>query len=128
VVILAVVLVRIVNRLTHHAPPLPATLGTVERNFVVATELSLYALLMAQPLLGWAMVSASGRPVVVFGSMRLPSMAPFGAELFSVLRQAHSLIAFALVVAIAAHVSAVLLHTLTLRDGMLSRMAFRFRR
>jgi cytochrome b561 len=39
-----------------------------------------------------------------------------------VLRQAHSLIALALVVAIAAHVSAVLLHTLTLRDGMLSRM------
>jgi len=29
-----------------------------------------------------------------------------------------------LVVVIAAHVSAVLLHTLTLRDGMLSRMTF----
>jgi cytochrome b561 len=90
----------------------------------VATELSLYALLVAQPLVGWAMVSASGRPVVVFGSARLPPIAPFGAELFSVLRQAHSLIAFALVVAVAAHVSAALLHTLTLRDGMLSRMTF----
>jgi cytochrome b561 len=127
VVILVVVLVRIVNRLTHRLPALPATVGSVERKLVVATELSLYALLVAQPLVGWAMVSASGRPVVVFGSVRLPPIAPFGAELFSVLRQAHSLIAFALVVAIAAHVSAVLLHTLTLRDGMLSRMAFTFR-
>lgn len=124
VVILVVVLVRIVNRLTHRAPALPATVGTLERKLVVATELSLYALLVAQPLVGWAMVSASGRPVVVFGSVRLPAIAPFGAELFSVLRQAHSLIALALVVAIAAHVSAVLLHTLALRDGMLSRMTF----
>jgi cytochrome b561 len=124
VVILVVVLVRIVNRLTHRAPALPAAVGSIERKLVVATELSLYALLVAQPLVGWAMVSASGRPVVVFGSVRLPAIAPFGAELFAFLRQAHSLIAFALVVAVAAHVSAVLLHTLVLRDGMLSRMTF----
>jgi cytochrome b561 len=41
-----------------------------------------------------------------------------------VLRQTHSVLAYALVAVIAAHVSAVLLHTLTLRDRMLSRMAF----
>jgi cytochrome b561 len=85
VVILVVVLVRIVNRLTHRAPALPATVGAIERKLVVATELSLYALLVAQPLVGWAMVSASGRPVVVFGSVKLPPIAPIGAELFSVL-------------------------------------------
>jgi cytochrome b561 len=127
VVILALVLVRIVNRLTHRAPALPDTVGPVERSLVVATELTLYALLVAQPLVGWALVSASGRPVEVFGSVRLPPIAPFDAELFSVLRQTHTILAFALVAAVAAHVSAVLLHTLALRDGMLSRMAFRFR-
>jgi cytochrome b561 len=41
VVILVVALLRIVNRLTHRAPALPATVGTLERNLVVATELSL---------------------------------------------------------------------------------------
>jgi cytochrome b561 len=127
-VTLVVVLVRVANRLTHRAPGLPATVGAVERKLVVATEMSLYALLVAQPLVGWAMVSASGRPVMVFGSVRLPSIAPFGADLFSVLRQAHSLIAFALVVTITAHISAVLLHSLVLHDGMLSRMTLRFRR
>jgi cytochrome b561 len=128
VVILVVVAVRIVNRVTHRAPALPATVGPVERKLVVVSELTLYALLVAQPLVGWAMVSASGQPVVVFGSVRLPRIAPFDAELFSLLRQTHSIIAFALVAAVAAHISAVLLHTLALRDGMLSRMAFRFRR
>jgi cytochrome b561 len=127
VTILAVVVVRIVNRLTHRAPPLPSTVGALERKVVVASELSLYALLLIQPLLGWAMVSAAGGPVVVFGSLRLPRIAPFDAQLYWLLRQAHSLGAYALMAVIAAHVSAILLHTLTLRDRMIERMTFRFR-
>jgi cytochrome b561 len=84
----------------------------------------MYALLLVQPLVGWAMVSATGKPPVVFGQLRLPAIAPFDADTYFILRQAHSVLAYALVVVIAAHVSAVLLHTLTLRDGMLSRMGF----
>lgn len=128
VVILLVVAVRVVNRLRSRAPALPPTVGTLERKMVVASELSLYGLLLAQPLVGWAMVSAAGSPVVVFGSLRLPRIAPFDAELYGLLRQTHTVLAFCLVAAIAAHVSAVLLHTVTLRDGMLSRMAFRLPR
>ena len=127
VTILLVVLVRVVNRLTHRAPPLPPTVGALERKIVLLSELSLYALLLAQPLIGWAMVSAAGGPVVVFGALRLPRIAPFDAQLFWLLRQAHSVVAYALMAAIAAHVSAVLLHTLTLRDRMIERMTFRFR-
>ena len=80
--------------------------------------------MLAQPLVGWAMVSASGRPVVVFGFVRLPRIAPFDADLYFVLRQTHSVLAYLLVAVIAAHVFAVLLHTLTLRDRMLSRITF----
>ena len=36
---------------------------------MVGSELTLYALLLAQPLVGWAMVSASGSRLVVFGSL-----------------------------------------------------------
>jgi cytochrome b561 len=70
------------------------------------------------------MVSASGTPVRVFGGLALPGVVPFDADLYGILRQAHSVVAYLLVAAVAAHVSAVLLHTLTLRDGMLSRMTF----
>lgn len=127
VTILVVVLVRLVNRLTHRAPPLPSTVGALERKIVVLSEVSLYAMLLTQPLLGWAMVSAAGEPVVVFGALRLPRIAPFDAQLFWLLRQAHSVIAYALMAAIAAHVSAIALHTWTLRDRMIERMTFRFR-
>jgi cytochrome b561 len=124
VLILVIVVMRAANRFTHRVPKLPDTVGWLEHKLVVGSELTLYALMLAQPLIGWAMVSATGRSVVVFGSLRLPRIAPFDADLFFQLRQTHSLLAYTLVAVIAAHVSAVLLHTLTLRDGMLSRMAF----
>jgi cytochrome b561 len=121
---LVVFVVRVVNRLTHRAPALPPGVGRVERLAVAGSELGMYALLLAQPLVGWAMLSASGVPVTIFGSIPLPAIAPVDARVFGLLRNSHSVLAYALVVLIAAHVSAVLLHTLTLRDGMLRRMTF----
>jgi cytochrome b561 len=126
--ILFIVVLRAVNRFTHRVPKLPDTVGWAEHKLVVGSELTLYALILAQPLVGWAMVSATGKPVVVFGWLHLPRIAPFDADLYFVLRQTHSVLAYTLVAVIAAHVSAVLWHTLTLRDGMLSRMAFALRR
>jgi cytochrome b561 len=128
IVVLVIVVVRAANRFTHRVPKLPETVGWLEHKLVVGSELTLYTLLLIQPLVGWAMVSATGKPVVVFGSLPLPRIAPFNADLYFLLRQTHSLVAYALVVVIAAHVSAVLIHTLNLRDGMLSRMALALRR
>lgn len=120
--VFVVFVIRVLNRFTDRGPALPATVGRIERVAVVGSELGMYVLLLAQPLLGWAMVSASGVPVVL-GPVRLPPIAPADVELYGLLRNSHSVVAYALVAMIAAHVSAVLLHTLTLRDGMLSRMA-----
>lgn len=124
VLILSVVVVRAANRLTHRLPELPDTVGWIEHEVIVGSELLLYALMLAQPLVGWAMVSAGGQPVVILGSLRLPRIAPFDADLYFVLRQTHSLLAYALVTVIAAHVCAVLWHTLARRDGMLNRMTY----
>lgn len=120
--ILIIVIARAANRFTHKAPKWPATVGPLEGRLIAGSELAMYAMLLTQPLVGWAMVSASGTPVRVFDSFTLPNVVPFDADLYGVLRQAHSVVAYLLVAAIAAHVSAVLLHTLTLRDGMLRRM------
>ena len=120
--VLGVVIVRVINRLTHQPPALPNTVGRVERWLVNGSEMTLYALLIAQPVVGWAMVSASGVPVVVFGHLRLPAIAPVDAAVFSVLRETHSALAYLLVAVVAAHVSAVLLHSITLGDRMLRRM------
>ena len=122
--ILLVVILRIVNRARHHPPAWPPTIGRLEGKAVIWTERALYALLLAQPLVGWAMVSASGTPVRVFGVLRLPPIAPFNIDVFSLLREAHSILAYLLVAVVAAHVSAVLAHSIVLSDGMLRRMTF----
>ncbi len=127
VLILLVMVARIVNRMRHHPPAWPPTIGALEGRLVGLSEKLLYGLLLLQPLVGWAMLSAAGGPIVVFGAIHLPRIAPFDAQLYWVLRQTHSVIAYTLTAVIAAHISAVLLHTLTLRDRLIERMTFRFR-
>lgn len=128
VLVLMVVVIRIINRTRHHPPAWPTTVGHIEGRVIIWVERIMYALLLAQPLVGWAMVSASGTPVRVFGALRLPPIAPFNSTAYSVLRETHSVLAYALVVVVAVHVSTVLAHSTVLGDGMLSRMTFRIGR
>ena len=122
IIILVFAVVRLVNRMRHHHPPFLATMGRTERRVATWSERLLYALLLLQPLVGWAMVSASGTPVVV-GPWRLPAIAPHNLNLFAGLHIAHVVLAALLFVTFTAHLCAVLFHTLVLRDGLLDRMA-----
>jgi cytochrome b561 len=124
--ILVITVVRFVNRRSAKPPSWPPTIGRLEGKIVTNSERLVYLLLVAQPLVGWAMVSATGEFPTVFG-VALPRIAPFGDGLFFALRQTHSVLAYLLVIVIAAHVSGVLLHTIGLRDGILSRMTFGMR-
>lgn len=121
--ILAFAVVRLANRFTHRLPPFLATMGPVERRVATWSEYLLYALLLAQPLIGWAMLSAARFPVVLVGPVHLPGIAPHNVDVYAVLRHAHNVGAFLLFLTFTAHVCAVLFHTLGLRDRLLDRMA-----
>jgi cytochrome b561 len=123
VLILVFAVVRLVNRLTHRLPPFLATMGPAERRIATWSEYLLYALLLIQPLIGWAMLSAARFPITLAGPLRLPGIAPHNLDLYGVLRQAHNVFALLLFLTFTAHVCAVLFHTLGLRDGLLDRMA-----
>jgi cytochrome b561 len=123
VLILGFAVVRLANRLTHRLPPFPATMGPAERRIASWSEYLLYALLLVQPLIGWAMLSAARFPIVLVGPIRLPGIAPHDIDVYAVLRQAHTVVAFLLFATFTAHVCAVLFHTLVLRDRLLDRMA-----
>jgi cytochrome b561 len=123
ILILVFAVVRLVNRFTHRLPPFLATMGPAERRIATWSEYLLYALLLAQPLIGWAMLSAARFPVTLAGPLHLPGIAPYNIDVYAALRQAHNVGAFLLFLTFTAHVCAVLFHTLGLRDRLLDRMA-----
>lgn len=122
IAILILVLVRIVNRLRHAPPPLPAHMPWWERLGAKASHLALYALMLLQPLVGWAMLSAGAYPIVLFGSLHLPPIVPESASLYAFLRGAHTYLALLLFLTFLAHLGAALLHGLIHRDGVLASM------
>jgi cytochrome b561 len=123
VLILIFAVVRLVNRLTHKLPPFLATMSRAERRIASWSEYLLYALLLVQPLIGWAMLSAARFPITLVGPLHLPGIAPHNIDVYGVLRECHSVFAFLLFLTFTAHMCAVLFHTLVLRDRLLDRMA-----
>lgn len=119
VLVLVLAVLRIGNRIWHRPPPL--SLAGPERLIAAGSELAMYTLFLAQPVIGWALVSASGVPVGIAG-LRLPSITPTSVQWYGLLREAHAWVAYALLACIVAHVSAVLIHTIGLRDKLLTRM------
>jgi len=75
------------------------------------------------PLIGWAMLSAGGYPVMLSASLRLPSILPANAVAFAVLRHLHAWLAALLFATFLAHLGAALYHGLVRRDGVLGSMA-----
>ncbi len=60
VVLLALTAVRLGVRLARRAPPLPADMPAWQRRAAGASQVVLYALMFAIPIVGWAMLSAGG--------------------------------------------------------------------
>lgn len=127
VTILALSAARLLWRLAHRPPELPAavlvTMPPWQRRAHHATHALLYALFFVVPLSGWAYSSAAGLPVVWFGVLPLPDWVPVNKELAdAVLKPLHQTFAFALAALVVLHVAATLKHQFVDRDGLLRRM------
>jgi len=119
--ILVLAVIRVVNRQLQPLPPFMTTMSARERVLATASERLLYALMFLLPLVGWGMLSAARFPVRV-GPIVLPAILPHSEALYTLLRRAHTVLAYLLFFTFMAHLSAVLFHTLVLRDGLLRRM------
>jgi cytochrome b561 len=123
ILILILAAVRLANRMLTELPPFPPTMSARERWVASASEKLLYTLMFALPLVGWGMLSAGHYPIVMFGPVHLPPIMPANPALYTVLRKTHTVLAYLLFGAFLAHLSAVLFHTLIIRDRLLDRMA-----
>jgi cytochrome b561 len=123
IALLLLVVLRVGVRIARGSPPLPDAMATSQRMAAKASHLVLYALMVAMPLIGWAMLSAAGYPITLYGPLHLPPIAPHNVELFALLRALHTWLAFALFATVLLHLAAALLHGLIRRDGVFSSMA-----
>ncbi|WCP13227.1 Cytochrome b561 [Sphingobium sp. AntQ-1] len=121
--ILALTLLRIVWRLVHPAPRLPAAMPLWEKGAAHATHFLFYALMLILPLSGWIMTSAGTRPLNWFFLFDVPKFG-VGKEdaIVGLSRGAHELLPWLWAALIAIHVSAALRHHLVLKDDVLRRM------
>lgn len=122
IIILFLVVLRLAWRATQITPPLPASLG---RYMIYAANLghaALYACMILLPINGWYMSSAAGFPVSVFGWFTLPVLVQPNEEMRQILSVIHEGLAYGLMVLIAGHILAALMHHYIHKDSVLRRM------
>ncbi len=122
ITILMLVLLRIGWRWHAGSPDaLPGTPRWQER-IASLTHLALYALLLAMPLSGWILNSASGFPLQWFGLFNVPAIAGKDHDLHELAEDIHEWLFWAMVTLVVLHAAAAFYHHLFLRDATLTRM------
>lgn len=121
--ILVLVLIRLTFRLAYGAPALPPDLPFMIKLAAESSQWIFYGLMIAMPLIGWGMLSASSHPVILPGGLHLPPILPVNPRLYAQLREAHYLLALAFFALILMHFAAILFHKLVRNDGIFETMA-----
>lgn len=121
VIILALLAIRISWRLKHQPPPLPASIGPLNRLASHYGHLVLYGLMAVVPLAGLVTLLARGTGID-FGLFEILSPLARTPEIARPAKQLHGLLAYALIAMALGHMAVAMVHQFVLRDGLLARM------
>ena len=123
IAILLLALIRLGVRVTHRPPPLPPGIPPLQATVAKLSHYLLYGLMIAMPLIGWAMQSAGGYPISMWKGVELFPILPHDIVVYGQLRRLHGLLAYAFFLLIVGHLAAALLHAWIRRDGVFESMA-----
>lgn len=119
--VLALFCIRVGTRLRRRRLPLATAMSRVVRGAATAVHLALYLLLLALPMLGWALSSAEDKPVHMLG-LTLPALIQPSFDLADRLLVWHRSAAWVLLGLASLHLVAALWHHFILRDDVLRDM------
>jgi len=125
--VLVLSIARAIWRLLHRPPPYSAAVGPLQRRVAGAVHGLLYGLMIGLPISGWWMSSAlpARHAFTYFGLFPLPFLpVPQAMWIAVAADQVHMTLGWAVVCAIALHVTAALKHQFFDRDDVMARMAF----
>ena len=120
--ILALVALRLLWRLANPVPELPAGMAAWERAAARLSNLLLYALMIALPVTGWIVNSASNVPFRIFWLIPLPAIVAPDEPTADLVALVHGGLAVLLALVLSAHIGAALRHHFVKRDTVLERM------
>jgi len=116
-----IILVRLLWRLTHRAPPLPPTVPQWQRIAAKTSHVMLYVCMIVMPLSGYLGSSFTKDPIIYWG-MRLPHWGWEAPALKELCSEVHSVTVIVFITLIAVHIAGALKHLLIDRDGVFQRM------
>ncbi len=133
ITVLGLALLRLLWRLTHRPPAMPASYSRLERLGAHAAHVLLYGLILALPLSGWihdsAFKDAAQHPLYLFGVIPwfrigpIAAMPPDVKEPFHALWfQIHVALSYALYALLALHILGALKHQFLDKEPELQRM------
>ena len=122
VTVLILAAARLLWRLGHPPPALPAAMPQWEKRAAHGSHVLLYALFFCAPLTGWLFSSASGFQTVYLGLLPIPDLLHKDKALADALRLAHKSINYTMATLILVHAAAALKHHYRDRDDVLRRM------
>jgi cytochrome b561 len=119
--LLALVALRLAWRLANRTPELP-DMPAWERAGARASHFLLYVLMIAMPVTGWIIQSASNIPFRIFYLIPLPAIVAPDKALADVFTLVHRGLFILLALVLIAHVGAALRHHFVKRNDILARM------
>jgi cytochrome b561 len=122
IAILALTVIRILWRLGHRPPPLPAATPAWQRPLSKIVHFLFYVLLILLPLSGWVWMSAADRPIDFFGLLTIPTIVAPNENLADVMHDRHELLGLTMLALAAIHILAALKHQFYDRNGLIGRM------
>ncbi len=123
ILILALTLGRLLWRVTHRVPPLPADLARWEAMLARTVHVLFYVLLIGLPLGGWLANSLAGRSIDFFGLFTIPAIpVAENGELAGRIYGMHALGGSIFIYLIGLHILGAFKHTFFDRNGGIFRM------
>jgi cytochrome b561 len=120
-IVLALILVRLVWRLTHRPPALPVRMADWEKATAIATHWLLYFIFIAMPVSGYVDSSGGTHPISVLGLFDVPKI-PVSHAMGELAGEIHVLGQFAVYALVLLHIGATVWHLTVSRDAILDRM------
>ncbi len=121
ITILILAVGRILWRLTHTPPDLPAAVDAITRKLSVFGHFALYVLIFGVPALGALTFFPRGQ-TLDFGLFQIPPLMTPDRGFAHTMKDIHQIGAYILIAAVCGHVAMVLWHHLFKHDGVFGRM------